>query len=204
MAAASCRCGGANRRSAASIKCSCGRTLRASSVACSASWAAPLPYVWVPEWHPGGHGAACPLRGRPLVKQAAIREVWARGNVHIKLIGDLPVGSGSLEEARRAAGYLAKSVSKNIGDERLERLNRYEVAQGFDQHWRRCTGLCERAATHGRSPRGTTPTVNPARSGADGSGQNGRRPIRKPGSQRRNSSGIRTRTSRPVTCLTAE
>ena len=56
----------------------------------------------------------------------------------------------------------------------------------------------------GRSPRGTTPTVNAARSGADGSGRNGRRPVTKPGSQRRNSSGIRTRTSRPVTCLTAE
>ncbi len=51
--------------------------------------------------------------------------------MHIKLIGDLPVGSGALEEARLAAGYLAKYVSKSIGDERVPRLHRYEVAQGF-------------------------------------------------------------------------
>ena len=40
------------------------------------------------------------------------------GSSHIKLLGDLPVGSGALEEARLAARYLAKYVSKNIGDER--------------------------------------------------------------------------------------
>jgi hypothetical protein len=57
--------------------------------------------------------------------------VWERGIIHIKLIGDLPVGSGALEEARVAAGYLAKYVSKNVGDERIARLHRYEVAQGF-------------------------------------------------------------------------
>ena len=53
------------------------------------------------------------------------------GNGHIKLIGDLPVGSGALEEARQAARYLAKYVSKNVDDERVPRLHRYEVAQGF-------------------------------------------------------------------------
>ena len=51
--------------------------------------------------------------------------------MHIKLIGDLPVGSGALEEARQAARYLAKYVSKNVADERVPRLHRYEVAQGF-------------------------------------------------------------------------
>ena len=30
-----------------------------------------------------------------------------------------------------AARYLAKYVSKSIGDERVPRLHRYEVAQGF-------------------------------------------------------------------------
>ena len=30
-----------------------------------------------------------------------------------------------------AAGYLAKYVSKSIGEERVPRLHRYEVAQGF-------------------------------------------------------------------------
>ena len=42
------------------------------------------------------------------VKQRLIAEVWGRGIAHIKLIGDLPIGSGALEEARVAAGYLAK------------------------------------------------------------------------------------------------
>ena len=65
------------------------------------------------------------------VRQSLIRDVWARGITHIKLIGDLPVGSGALEEARKAGGYLAKYVSKSIGDERVPRLHRYEVAQGF-------------------------------------------------------------------------
>jgi len=58
-------------------------------------------------------------------------DVGGRGIAHIKLIGDLPVGSGALEEARVAARYLAKYVSKNIADERVPRLHRYEVAQGF-------------------------------------------------------------------------
>jgi hypothetical protein len=91
----------------------------------------PLAYAWASEWHPGGHGLHVHFAVGRYVRQSLIREVWGHGIVHIKLIGDLPVGSGALEEARRAAGYLAKYVSKNIGDERVPRLHRYEVAQGF-------------------------------------------------------------------------
>jgi hypothetical protein len=91
----------------------------------------PLPYAWASEWHPGGHGLHVHFAVGRYVKQRLIRDVWGRGIVHVKLIGDLPVGSGALEEARRAAGYLAKYVSKNIADERVPRLHRYEVAQGF-------------------------------------------------------------------------
>jgi hypothetical protein len=65
------------------------------------------------------------------VRHGLIKEVWGRGRVHVRVIGDLPVGSGALEEARVAAGYLAKYVSKSIGDERVPRLHRYEVAQGY-------------------------------------------------------------------------
>ena len=65
------------------------------------------------------------------MRHSLIREVWGRGRTHIKLIGDLPVGSGALGEARQAARYLAKYVSKNVADERVPRLHRYEVAQGF-------------------------------------------------------------------------
>ena len=92
---------------------------------------APFPYLWVPEWHPGGHGLHAHFGVGRYVSQRLIRDVWGRGHVHITLIGDLPVGSGALEEARARAGYLGKYVSKNIDDERIPRLHRYEVAQGF-------------------------------------------------------------------------
>jgi len=91
----------------------------------------PLPYAWASERHPGGHGLHVHFAVGRYVRQTLIRDVWGRGIVHIKLIGDLPVGSGALEEARQAARYLAKYVSKNIADERIPRLHRYEVAQGF-------------------------------------------------------------------------
>ena len=65
------------------------------------------------------------------MKRSLIERVWDRGRTHIKLIGDLPVGSGALEEARLAARYLAKYVAKNVADDRIPRLHRYEVAQGF-------------------------------------------------------------------------
>jgi len=91
----------------------------------------PLPYFWVPEWHPGGHGLHVHFAVGRFVKRSLIERVWDRGRTHIKLIGDLPVGSGALEEARLAATYLAKYVAKNVTDERVPRLHRYEVAQGF-------------------------------------------------------------------------
>jgi hypothetical protein len=90
-----------------------------------------LPYAWASEWHPGGHGLHVHFAVGRYVGQRLIRDAWGRGITHIKLIGDLPVGSGALEEARRAAAYLAKYVTKNIDDERIARLHRYEVAQGF-------------------------------------------------------------------------
>ena len=91
-----------------------------------------MPYAWTSEWHPGGHGLHVHFAVGRYVGQRLIRDVWGRGIVHIKLIGDLPLGSGALEEARVAARYLAKYVSKNVDDERRAAgLHRYEVAQGF-------------------------------------------------------------------------
>ena len=90
-----------------------------------------LAYLWVPEWHPGGHGLHVHFAVGRYVKRSLIEEVWGRGRTHIKMIGDLPVGSGALEEARRAAFYLSKYVSKNVADERIPRQHRYEVAQGY-------------------------------------------------------------------------
>lgn len=105
----------------------------------------PLPYAWAPELHPGGHGFHVHFAVARYVRQSLIRDVWARGIVHIKLIGDLPVGSGALEEARLAAGYLAKYVSKSLTDERVPGLHRYEVAQGFQPRARPLLGRSEEA-----------------------------------------------------------
>jgi hypothetical protein len=77
-----------------------------------------LPYAWTSEWHPGGHGLHVHFAVGRYVGQRLIRDVWGLGIVHIKLIGDLPHGSGALDEARVAASYLAKYVSKGLDDER--------------------------------------------------------------------------------------
>jgi hypothetical protein len=90
-----------------------------------------FPYLWVPEWHPGGHGLHVHFAVGRYIGQGLIRETWGRGHVHIKLLGDLPAGSGSLEEARLGASYLAKYAGKAIGDGKPPGLHRYEVAQGF-------------------------------------------------------------------------
>ncbi|WP_231567715.1 hypothetical protein [Sinomonas humi] len=67
------------------------------------------------------------------VNRSVIAKSWGRGFVHIKLLGDLPVGSGRLSEARRAAGYLSKYVAKTFTDPQSRDLgrHRYDVAQGF-------------------------------------------------------------------------
>ena len=53
------------------------------------------------------------------------------GFVDIRLLGDLPVGSGTLGESSKAAGYLPKYVGKDLGRVDGSGLHRYEVAQGF-------------------------------------------------------------------------
>ncbi len=117
-----------------------------------------LPYLWVPEWHPGGHGLHVHFAVGRYVKQALIRDVWGRGHVHVKLLGDLPVGSGTLEEARLAARYLAKYVSKSVDEGREPGLHRYEVAQGFKPKPILCYGrsaddVIDRASEYmGRKP----------------------------------------------------
>lgn len=90
-----------------------------------------FPYLWVPEWHPGGHGLHVHFAVGRYIPQRLIRDTWGRGHVHIKLLGELPTGSGDLAEARLAAGYLAKYAGKAMEDDRPPGLHRYEVAQGF-------------------------------------------------------------------------
>jgi hypothetical protein len=90
-----------------------------------------FPYLWVPEWHLGGHGLHLHFAVGRYVKQSLIRDAWGRGIVHIKLLGDLPVGAGTLGESRLAARYLGKYAGKAVDGERPAGLHRYEVAQGF-------------------------------------------------------------------------
>ncbi|WP_407341382.1 hypothetical protein [Pengzhenrongella phosphoraccumulans] len=94
---------------------------------------APLPYVWVPEWHKTDHGLHAHFAVARYVPKTLIRQAWGRGFVHIKLLGDLPVGSGPLAEARLAARYLSKYVTKTFTDDnaRIPGLHRYDLAQGF-------------------------------------------------------------------------
>ena len=90
-------------------------------------------YAWVPEWHKSGHGLHAHFAVGRFIRRSAIDAAWGRGFVHIKLLGDLPVGSTNLSEARRAAGYLSKYVSKSFAEpeSRVMGLHRYDVAQGF-------------------------------------------------------------------------
>jgi hypothetical protein len=69
----------------------------------------------------------------------------AKPRPHIKLIGDLPVGSGALAEARKAAFYLGKYVAKSA--ESRGGLHRYEVAEGFQPEKRQLTGRSEAEVT---------------------------------------------------------
>jgi hypothetical protein len=90
-----------------------------------------FPYLWVPEWHKGGHGLHVHFAVGRYVRHGAIDGAWGHGFVHIKLLGDLPTGSGSLGEARLASRYLSKYVGKDLGEGEAAGLHRYEVAQGF-------------------------------------------------------------------------
>lgn len=94
----------------------------------------PMPYVWVSEWHPGGHGLHVHFAVGRFVPRRLIEAAWGRGFVHIKRLSHLPVGSGAWGEARLAARYLSKYVSKAFDADESARsagLHRYEVAQGF-------------------------------------------------------------------------
>lgn len=94
---------------------------------------APLPYLWVAEWHKSGHGLHVHFAVGRFIRRRVIEACWPHGFVHIKLLGDLPVGSTAVDEARMAARYLAKYVGKDlaVGEARPAGLHRYEVAQGF-------------------------------------------------------------------------
>jgi hypothetical protein len=100
-----------------------------------------LPYLWVPQWHSGGHGLHVHFAVGRFVPRRLIEQAWGRGFVHIKLLSGLPAGSGPVAEARLAAGYLARYVGRELEDERRSAgLHRYEVAQGFQPERVECYG----------------------------------------------------------------
>jgi hypothetical protein len=96
-----------------------------------ATGGAAFPYAWVPEWHPGGHGLHAHFAVGRFIKRGLIAEAWGHGYTSIKLLGDLPVGSGTLGESRLAARYLSKYVAKSFADQHIPHRHRYDVAQGF-------------------------------------------------------------------------
>jgi hypothetical protein len=97
-----------------------------------------LPYVWVPEWHKT-HGLHAHFALGRYVRKSLVRSTWGRGFVNARYLSDLPVGSGTREAARRAAGYLSKYVSKTFDAPHLFGRHRYDVAQGFQPPVRRLT-----------------------------------------------------------------
>lgn len=106
----------------------------------------PLPYAWVPELHGDGvHFHVHFAVGRYIARHH-IESAWGRGIFDIRLIGDLPVGSGALAESRKAAAYLSKYVAKTFTDEdegrllRPKGMHRFDVAQGFTPEALRLTG----------------------------------------------------------------
>lgn len=103
----------------------------------------PFPYVWVPEWHKSGHGLHVHFAVGKFIARGRIQAAWGHGFVHIKRLSDLPVGATTWREARVAAGYLSKYVTKAFDPgERphLLGLHRYEVAQGFQPPVLRLSG----------------------------------------------------------------
>jgi len=90
-------------------------------------------YLWTAEWHKTGHGLHVHFAVGEYIQRCLIDRAWGHGFVHIKLLGDLPVGSGAVGQARKAAGYLSKYVGKAFAEDgRILGLHRYEVAQGFE------------------------------------------------------------------------
>ena len=90
-----------------------------------------FPYLWTSEWHKSGHGLHVHFAVGRFIQRRLIEQAWPHGFVHIKLLGDLPTGSGAVAEARLAARYLSKYVGKDFNAQRSRGLHRYEVGQGF-------------------------------------------------------------------------
>jgi hypothetical protein len=93
---------------------------------------AAFPYLWVPQWHPGGHGLHLHFAVGRYIPERFIESCWPHGFVKITLLSNLTAPATPLAEARATARYLARYVGEQLDDERRRLgLHRYEVAQGF-------------------------------------------------------------------------
>jgi hypothetical protein len=108
-----------------------------------------LPYVWVPEWHPGGHGLHVHFAVSQFIDHALIDRTWDRGHTFITYLRGAPGGSDRLAKARRTGRYLGKYVGKGFAEARdpsgraRPGLHRYDVAQGFQPVRLRLLGTSE-------------------------------------------------------------
>jgi hypothetical protein len=111
-----------------------------------------FPYAWTTEWHKSGHGLHVHFAVGSFVSWRELERVWGRGFISINLIGRGRTGGQILAEARQAAGYLSKYVSKDFGVT-IPGLHRYEVAQGFqprviELHGRTHEAVLDQASEH--------------------------------------------------------
>ena len=101
----------------------------------------------MPEWHPGGHGLHFHFAVGRFIHRTQIVEAWGRGYVHIKLLGEVPMGGGGIGEARTAARYFGKYVAKGIEASHDFGRHRFDVAQGFKPEGH-SVGRSEYVGTH--------------------------------------------------------
>ena len=91
----------------------------------------PFPYLWVPEWHPGGHGLHAHFAVGQFVHWRTIKAAWGRGH---RRHPDAQQSAGRIWRAGRgAAGGAVPVEVRRQGPRRRgpAGLHRYEVAQGF-------------------------------------------------------------------------
>jgi hypothetical protein len=99
-----------------------------------------FPYLWVLEWHPGGHGLHVHFGLARYVPKDVLAEAWGLGFVdgrRLKAVGP--------RRRSAVAGYLVKYLVKAFEDESMSGSHRYEVGQGFAPE----TEHCERLTEHG-------------------------------------------------------
>lgn len=99
-----------------------------------------FPYVWVPEWHKTDHGLHAHFGVNRRMPVRMIRDVWGHGHVFMTQRTGRPSGGGPLAEARHAARYLSKYLSKDVDNRAIPWKHRYDVAQGFEPRCLRVEG----------------------------------------------------------------